>query len=68
MELAVGDKIPADMRLVHLKTATLRAEQSSLTGEPVAVMKFTDPVSDAHCELQVSSCAGATCVEIVCEW
>lgn len=41
------------MRLVVLKTATLRAEQSSLTGEPQAVLKGTDPVHDAACELQV---------------
>jgi len=46
-------QIPADMRLVVLKTATLRAEQSSLTGEPVAVLKGTEAIQDAKCELQV---------------
>jgi Ca2+-transporting ATPase len=56
VELNVGDRVPADMRLVTLKTATLRAEQSSLTGEPVAVMKGTDPVADAACELQAKEC------------
>jgi Ca2+-transporting ATPase len=53
VELAAGDKIPADLRLVVCKTATLRAEQASLTGEPQAVLKGTDPVADANCELQV---------------
>lgn len=37
------------------KTATLRAEQSSLTGEPQAVLKGVDPVADPNCELQVRS-------------
>lgn len=33
VELHVGDKVPADVRVVTLRTATVRAEQSSLTGE-----------------------------------
>jgi P-type E1-E2 ATPase len=53
VELAAGDKVPADLRLAVCKTATLRAEQSSLTGEPQAVLKGTDAVADANCELQV---------------
>ena len=32
VHLAVGDKVPADCRLAKIHTATLRAEQSSLTG------------------------------------
>lgn len=32
VHLAVGDKVPADCRLAQIHTATLRAEQSSLTG------------------------------------
>jgi hypothetical protein len=53
VELATGDKVPADLRLVQCRTATLRAEQASLTGEPQAVLKSTEPVGDAQCELQV---------------
>ena len=45
--------MPADMRLVRLKTATLRVEQASLTGESVAVMKRLEPINDLNCELQV---------------
>ncbi|KIZ04315.1 calcium-transporting ATPase, endoplasmic reticulum-type [Monoraphidium neglectum] len=56
VELTVGDKVPADVRLVSLKTATLRAEQSSLTGEPVAVLKGLEPTADANCELQAKEC------------
>mmetsp|Transcript_20295 Transcript_20295/g.44334 ORF Transcript_20295/g.44334 Transcript_20295/m.44334 type:complete len:1049 (-) Transcript_20295:1149-4295(-) len=52
VELHVGDKVPADIRVVQLRTATVRAEQASLTGESVAVSKSTDPVGDANCELQ----------------
>lgn len=54
VHLHVGDKVPADIRLVSLRTATLRAEQASLTGESVAVQKCTTPVADADCELQAS--------------
>lgn len=31
-EVKAGDKVPADIRLVKLKTTTVRAEQSQLTG------------------------------------
>ena len=33
-EVKAGDKVPADIRLVKLKTTTVRAEQSQLTGAP----------------------------------
>ena len=58
VELHVGDKVPADIRVIALKTATLRSEQASLTGESVAVLKGTEPVSEEGCELQV----GSTCI------
>lgn len=32
VELRVGDKVPADARILRIHTATLRSEQSSLTG------------------------------------
>ncbi|KAL0426156.1 UNVERIFIED_CONTAM: Calcium-transporting ATPase, endoplasmic reticulum-type [Sesamum radiatum] len=44
VELRVGDKVPADMRVAVLKTSTLRVEQSSLTGEAMPVMKGTNPI------------------------
>jgi Ca2+-transporting ATPase len=53
--LQVGDRVPADIRLVQLRTATVRCEQASLTGESVAASKTTDPVSDPDCELQVGN-------------
>ena len=52
VEMHVGDRVPADTRIIRLKTATLRAEQASLTGESVAVLKSTDAVLEEGCELQ----------------
>ena len=55
VQLHVGDRVPADMRLVRLKTATLRCEQASLTGEAVAVQKATEPIADVEIEIQVQT-------------
>ncbi|KAF8024515.1 hypothetical protein BT93_F1632 [Corymbia citriodora subsp. variegata] len=52
VELRIGDKVPADMRVVSLKTLTFRVEQSSLTGEAVPVLKGTNPIVMVDCELQ----------------
>lgn len=51
------------MRLARLKTATLRLEQASLTGESVAVAKRLEAVHDEGAELQAQECmvfAGTT--------
>merc|ERR1711931_76421 len=45
-EISVGDKVPADIRLVTIKSTTLRVDQSILTGESVSVIKHTDAVPD----------------------
>ncbi|XP_054848862.1 sarcoplasmic/endoplasmic reticulum calcium ATPase 1 isoform X2 [Eublepharis macularius] len=45
-EVAVGDKVPADIRIIAIKSTTLRVDQSILTGESVSVIKHTDPVPD----------------------
>lgn len=52
VELNVGDKVPADMRVSSLKTSTLRVEQSSLTGEAMPVLKGANLVVTDDCELQ----------------
>ncbi|KAJ6656703.1 hypothetical protein lerEdw1_003590 [Lerista edwardsae] len=46
VEVAVGDKVPADIRITSIKSTTLRVDQSILTGESVSVIKHTDPVPD----------------------
>lgn len=69
VELRVGDKVPADMRVVFLKTSTLRVEQSSLTGEAMPVLKGTNTVLADDCELQAKEnmvFAGTTVVNGSC--
>ncbi|XP_053962019.1 calcium-transporting ATPase sarcoplasmic/endoplasmic reticulum type isoform X1 [Anastrepha obliqua] len=46
VEVSVGDKIPADIRLTHIYSTTLRIDQSILTGESISVIKHTDPIPD----------------------
>ncbi|PSS26263.1 Calcium-transporting ATPase, endoplasmic reticulum-type like [Actinidia chinensis var. chinensis] len=69
VELRVGDKVPADMRIASLKTSTLRVEQSSLTGEAMPVLKGSNPVFLDDCELQAKEnmvFAGTTVVNGSC--
>ncbi|KAJ6343951.1 hypothetical protein OIU76_005650 [Salix suchowensis] len=69
VELRVGDKVPADMRMAVLKTSTLRVEQSSLTGEAMPVLKGTAPIFMYDCELQAKEnmvFAGTTVVNGSC--
>ncbi|CAG7828654.1 unnamed protein product [Allacma fusca] len=46
VEISVGDKIPADIRIVKILSTTLRIDQSILTGESVSVIKHNEPVPD----------------------
>nr|XP_039263858.1 sarcoplasmic/endoplasmic reticulum calcium ATPase 1-like [Styela clava] len=46
VEVAVGDKVPADIRLIAIKSTTLRVDQAILTGESVSIIKHTDAVPD----------------------
>lgn len=69
VELRVGDKVPADIRIARLTTCTLRVEQSSLTGESNAVLKTNLPTVDEDVELQGKDCmlfAGTTIVNGGC--
>ncbi|KAL7121627.1 hypothetical protein ACP275_02G192800 [Erythranthe tilingii] len=69
VELRVGDKVPADMRVAVLKTSTLRVEQSSLTGEAMPVLKSTNCIFMDDCELQAKEnmvFAGTTVVNGSC--
>ena len=43
---SVGDKIPADIRIIAILSTTLRIDQSILTGESVSVIKHNEPVPD----------------------
>merc|ERR1719435_190912 len=46
VEISVGDKVPADIRLIGIFSTTLRIDQSILTGESVSVIKHNEPVPD----------------------
>lgn len=46
VEVSVGDKVPADIRITEIKSTTLRIDQSILTGESVSVIKHTDAIPD----------------------
>ncbi|GFR95054.1 calcium-transporting ATPase sarcoplasmic/endoplasmic reticulum type [Elysia marginata] len=46
VEVATGDKVPADIRILTIHSTTLRVDQAILTGESVSVLKHTDAVPD----------------------
>jgi len=46
IEVAVGDKIPADCRVLEIHSSNFRIDQALLTGESVSVNKVTDVVTD----------------------
>jgi len=46
ISVSVGDKIPADCRLLSVSSSSFRVDQAILTGESVSVSKFVDVVSD----------------------
>ncbi|XP_076453278.1 sarcoplasmic/endoplasmic reticulum calcium ATPase 1-like isoform X2 [Babylonia areolata] len=46
VEVSVGDKVPADIRILQVHSTTLRIDQAILTGESVSVMKHSDPIPD----------------------
>eukprot|EP00735_Rhodelphis_limneticus_P011161 TRINITY_DN4224_c0_g1::TRINITY_DN4224_c0_g1_i1::g.7989::m.7989 TRINITY_DN4224_c0_g1::TRINITY_DN4224_c0_g1_i1::g.7989 ORF type:complete len:1009 (+),score=216.06,sp/Q7PPA5/ATC1_ANOGA/57.43/0.0,E1-E2_ATPase/PF00122.15/63,E1-E2_ATPase/PF00122.15/1e-67,E1-E2_ATPase/PF00122.15/4.1e+02,Cation_ATPase_C/PF00689.16/4.9e-46,Hydrolase/PF00702.21/2.8e-32,Hydrolase_like2/PF13246.1/1.3e-19,HAD/PF12710.2/1.2e-16,Cation_ATPase_N/PF00690.21/1.6e-16,Cation_ATPase_N/PF00690.21/3e+03,Hydrolase_3/PF08282.7/67,Hydrol len=52
VEVAVGDKIPADLRLIQLFSATLQVDQAILTGESASVSKQLDPVMNEKAVIQ----------------
>ncbi|KAJ7219107.1 Ca-transporting ATPase [Mycena pura] len=46
ISVAVGDKIPADCRLISVTSSSFRIDQAILTGESVSVNKYVDVVPD----------------------
>eukprot|EP00915_Cephaloidophora_sp_WS-2016_P000132 GHVH01000216.1.p1 GENE.GHVH01000216.1~~GHVH01000216.1.p1 ORF type:complete len:1051 (+),score=138.13 GHVH01000216.1:271-3423(+) len=45
IEIRVGDKVPADARVIEIMSMSLKVEQSGLTGENEAVEKIDDEIS-----------------------
>jgi len=46
VEISVGDKVPADIRVTTIFSTTIRIDQSILTGESVSVLKQTEEIQD----------------------
>ena len=68
VELRIGDKVPADMRVLGLISSTFRVEQGSLTGESEAVSKTVKAVAEDS-DIQGKKCmvfAGTTVVNGNC--
>ncbi|GLT89663.1 hypothetical protein SLE2022_076400 [Rubroshorea leprosula] len=68
VELKVGDKVAADMRVLELISSTVRVEQGSLTGESEAVSKTTKAVNK-DADIQGKRCmvfGGTTVVNGYC--
>eukprot|EP00945_MAST-04E_sp_MAST-4E-sp1_P006801 g6801.t1 len=64
VDIQVGDMIPADIRVLRLKTTTLGIEQMSLTGESATVRKESTPISQVDAEIQLKTnmvFAGTVC-------
>ena len=46
ISVGVGDKIPADCRLLSVSSSSFRVDQAILTGESTSVHKSVDVVAD----------------------
>jgi len=55
IEVKVGDRVPADTRVIALKTTSLRIDQSQLTGESQSVAKTTAVPTVSEDELVVQA-------------
>ncbi|GLB35359.1 putative this magnesium-dependent enzyme catalyzes the hydrolysis of ATP coupled with the transport of calcium [Lyophyllum shimeji] len=47
ISVAVGDRIPADCRVLSVSSSSFRVDQAILTGESVSVNKSVETVEDA---------------------
>ena len=54
IEVSVGDKVPADARIIEILGAGLRVDQAILTGESVSVQKYAHVVSGGVKQDQVN--------------
>ena len=46
VEVNVGDRVPADIRIIEFKSISLMVEEAPLTGESVSVQKTTKTMSE----------------------
>ncbi|OZJ06563.1 hypothetical protein BZG36_00488 [Bifiguratus adelaidae] len=65
IDIAVGDKVPADARLIEIYSSTFRVDQALLTGESVSVNKEVAPIADKRAvkqDMHNMVFSGTTCV------
>jgi P-type Mg2+ transporter len=55
VRLAVGDVVPADVRLLHVEG--LECDEAVLTGESLPAEKRSDPATSPESSLDLASCA-----------
>ncbi|KAI9290256.1 SERCA-type calcium-translocating P-type ATPase [Umbelopsis sp. AD052] len=48
IDLAVGDKVPADCRILEIESSVFKIDQALLTGESVSVNKEVHAINDPH--------------------
>lgn len=75
IELSVGNKTPADVRIIQIYSTNIKVEQSMLTGESFCVDKYVDTLSEdlKKCEIQLkknilfssTSIVGGRCTGVV---
>ena len=46
VEVNIGDRVPADLRLAELVSISLQVEEAPLTGESVSVQKTIKPMGE----------------------
>ncbi|KAI9501448.1 calcium-transporting ATPase [Coemansia spiralis] len=51
--ISVGDKIPADARVLMVESSVMRVDQALLTGESVSVSKRTEPLGNSKSRVVV---------------
>ncbi|KAI7855486.1 Ca-transporting ATPase [Circinella umbellata] len=65
IDVAVGDKIPADARMLEIYSSVFRVDQAVLTGESVSVNKYVEEIHDEGAvkqDQQNMLFSGTTCV------
>nr|BCL12007.1 P-type calcium transporting ATPase [Plasmodium falciparum] len=68
IELSVGNKTPADARIIKIYSTSLKVEQSMLTGESCSVDKYAEKMEDSYknCEIQLKKNILFSSTAIVC--